>query len=580
MIRRLQVEKLESRQLMATFGNVGTTVLDFTAGSAPVPVAPQAAIRAPLPANFNRGSLVVTNAVNAQPTDWLTIHTGGDIQITNRDVYVKGAYVGRVTAAGDGVPVEGNGPTPLTIKFGAAATPQAVQTLLNNFQFAQRSNPGSGARRTITFELTDPLAPSTVTYKTAGGVDLPAVVLKPNDWTPTDQRPAVVFCGNNWFSTSTTRMDEYARYFNRLGIVVVQTQHRTISSTGNALPVEPVMDARSAIRWVRAHAAELGVDPQRIAAAGPSAGGEMAALTGLSDAFDDPADDLSVSGRANALLLLNPVLNTGPDGGWGYNNVQDQWRAYSPDENISSDDAPTLLLFGDQDQVSPPAEVNKVQQLYTAAGVRCDVVFYPGQAHGFFNADRANAKYTYLTMQAMGHFLTSLEWAAYQEPDMPVAYAVSSGVLDSQRTFVRVVNTNHPPQIALTATTKGFTSGGPPMLLFADSTVSDQDARPFTGGSLVVTGLAGGDQILPGGRFSTSANALYYNPDQVAPLKIGTVSGSTFSFNGNATVDLVQRLTRMLRFAATQSGSRTLDFQLNDGAGGSASAAVTIAVNG
>ena len=82
-------------------------------------------------------------------------------------------------------------------------------------------------------------------------------------------------------------------------------------------------DAKSALRYVRAHATELGIDPQRIAAAGGSAGGHLAAFTALVDGLDDPQDDLAVSCKPNALVLFNPVFNNGPDQ-WGHGRVGDR----------------------------------------------------------------------------------------------------------------------------------------------------------------------------------------------------------------------------------------------------------------
>ncbi len=69
-------------------------------------------------------------------------------------------------------------------------------------------------------------------------------------------------------------------------------------------------DTKSAMRWVRSHAAELGIDPERIAASGGSAGGHLAAFASMVEGIDDPADDLKVSPRGNALVLFNPVLTT------------------------------------------------------------------------------------------------------------------------------------------------------------------------------------------------------------------------------------------------------------------------------
>ncbi|MBN86612.1 MAG: hypothetical protein CL885_03730, partial [Dehalococcoidia bacterium] len=71
-----------------------------------------------------------------------------------------------------------------------------------------------------------------------------------------------------------------------------------------------IEDGKSAIRWVREHASELGIDPNRLAAGGGSAGGHVAATTGVLKGLDNPAEDASVSSRPRALVLFNPVIDT------------------------------------------------------------------------------------------------------------------------------------------------------------------------------------------------------------------------------------------------------------------------------
>jgi acetyl esterase/lipase len=160
------------------------------------------------------------------------------------------------------------------------------------------------------------------------------------------------------------------------------------------------------MRWVRAHAAELGVDPDRIAAAGGSAGGHLAAFTSMVGGLDDPADHVEVSPRANALVLFNPVLDNGPDGGWGTARVGARYREFSPAHNITSAAPPTVVFLGSQDALISTNVLERFKASMTRAGVRCDTHVYAGQPHGFFNKE----PYKTATLVEADRFLSSLGW--------------------------------------------------------------------------------------------------------------------------------------------------------------------------
>ena len=125
-------------------------------------------------------------------------------------------------------------------------------------------------------------------YKQAGGVDLRLHVFKPDGWKPADRRPAVVFFfGGGWTSGTPQQFAPHGSYLARRGLVAISAEYR-VKRRGDATPFDCVSDGKSAIRWVRAHANELGIDANRIAAAGGSAGGHVAACTSFIDGFDDP----------------------------------------------------------------------------------------------------------------------------------------------------------------------------------------------------------------------------------------------------------------------------------------------------
>lgn len=247
-------------------------------------------------------------------------------------------------------------------------------------------------------------------YKTVQGQGLRLWVVKPEGWKATDRRPAVVFFhGGGWTSGRPGQFDIQARYLATRGMVCALVEYRLLGKgdpeKDATPPVVCCQDAKSAMRWVRSHAGELGIDPSRIAAGGGSAGGHLAAFAGMVEGQDDPADDLSVSARPDALILFNPVLDNGP-GGWGTARVKDRYPEFSPAHNISKDDPPTIAFLGSKDRLIPVKTLEDFQARLRKEGVRCELFVYADQAHGFFN----KAPWTTKTLIEADRFLGSLGW--------------------------------------------------------------------------------------------------------------------------------------------------------------------------
>ena len=254
--------------------------------------------------------------------------------------------------------------------------------------------------------------PITHIYKKAGDRELKLTVVNPPDWKASDQRPAMVFFhGGGWTGGAPTQFDKHSAYLATRGMVCIQVEYRLIAKGDKGPPVNCIADAKSAMRWVRGHAAELGIDPNRIGAGGGSAGGHLAAFVGMVEGLDDPADDLTVSPKANALALFNPVFDNGPDQGWGTARVGDRFKEFSPAHNISADDPPAIIFLGTQDKLIPVSVVERFKANMAKAGVRCEAVFYEGQGHGFFNPGRGGKDQFYFeTLLATDKFLGSLGW--------------------------------------------------------------------------------------------------------------------------------------------------------------------------
>ncbi|MBW3635232.1 MAG: alpha/beta hydrolase [Armatimonadetes bacterium] len=255
-------------------------------------------------------------------------------------------------------------------------------------------------------------------YKTVAGRDLRLWVVRPASWKGRDKRPgAVFFHGGGWIGGVPGQFAKHAEHFAARGMVCVLVEYRLLKPNDGQTPTFPIQDAKSAMRWVRGRAADLGIDPNRIAAGGGSAGGHLAAFASMAEGLDDPQDDQSISPRGDAMLLWNPVLDNGPKG-WSHGRVGARFREFSPAHNISGDDPPAIVMLGTQDNLIPVATIEKFKAEMEKAGVRCDAIFYPDQKHAFFNynAQKPNP-YFEQTLMAADEFLVSLGWL----PKLPKA---------------------------------------------------------------------------------------------------------------------------------------------------------------
>ena len=245
------------------------------------------------------------------------------------------------------------------------------------------------------------------TYKRTPQGELKLQAHYPADWKATDQRPAIVFFfGGGWKGGTTTQFLNQATYLAKRGLVAVRADYR-VESRQHTTPESAVEDAKSAVRWVRAHAVELGVDPQRIVSSGGSAGGHLAACTGMTDAFEAKDEDAKISSRPNALVLFNPALDLAaldvaakwPEGKGDGKAIVPQ---IDPARFIKSGLVPTIIFFGTADRMLDHAR--EFADKSKALGNRCEVFTAAGQPHGFFN----RPPWQDMTLRQVDVFLASI----------------------------------------------------------------------------------------------------------------------------------------------------------------------------
>lgn len=222
----------------------------------------------------------------------------------------------------------------------------------------------------------------------------------PADWKATDKRPVIVFFfGGGWKNGTFTQFVPQAEYFASRGMVAISADYR-IESMHKTKPDKCVEDAKTAIRWVRLNADKLGIDPDKVVAAGGSAGAHLAAATAFVEAFEDKADPRA-SCKPNALVLYNPFLNgkgrtiAGSDG----TNIAE---AISPTRFVKKGAPPSVLFYGTADAMADQGR--EFAQKCKELGVTADLFTAEGQPHGFFNRE----PWLSVTTVKAEEFLTSL----------------------------------------------------------------------------------------------------------------------------------------------------------------------------
>ena len=226
-----------------------------------------------------------------------------------------------------------------------------------------------------------------VVYKKIGDRELHLHVFEPSDALSSDRRPCfVTIHGGGWTGGEPRRMYPFADYYARLGMVGISVEYRLLNPQQGTTVFDCVKDGRSAIRYIRAHAEDLHVDPQKIIVSGASAGGHVAVSTALFEGVDEAGEATDVSCMPNALVLLFPVIDTST-AGYGNAKIGERWQELSPLHHVRSDLPPALVFHGTGDTVTPFAGAQAFHNAMLKAGNDCRLDVHPDGAHGYLMFD-------------------------------------------------------------------------------------------------------------------------------------------------------------------------------------------------
>jgi acetyl esterase/lipase len=222
-------------------------------------------------------------------------------------------------------------------------------------------------------------------YKTSGGKERRMEIYFPpgHDAAKAKVPGIILFHGGGWSSGDLSQFRWACAYFAGRGLVCATVEYQMHGKQGVAkLPKGEskkrvcVTDAKSAIRWFKKNAAELGVDPNRIITGGGSAGGHISALATLNPGLNDPADPKDIDTGVIAYLWFNPAFAPDDSGDAEIDILR----------HMKKDMAPSIVFFGDKDTWKPGWDAAYAKWKETGV-TNIDLRIAAGQPHGFFNTE-------------------------------------------------------------------------------------------------------------------------------------------------------------------------------------------------
>jgi acetyl esterase/lipase len=175
------------------------------------------------------------------------------------------------------------------------------------------------------------------------------------------------------------QMNAIARKLARRGYVVLNVTYRLAPRWTYPAPVE---DLQEAVKWMRANAAEQGIDPDRIAIFGYSAGGYLAALTGLIEGPEDSRIRAIVAGGAPTDLTFYPGGDLVPQFlGGTQQQIPERFRGASPVNYVTRKSPPMFLYHGTEDRLVRPEHPLAMIAALDRNRVRHEVYWINGRDH-------------------------------------------------------------------------------------------------------------------------------------------------------------------------------------------------------
>ena len=204
-----------------------------------------------------------------------------------------------------------------------------------------------------------------------------------------DLRGAVVFIHGGGFTggdKAEYRSASVSADLCRARYVVVSCNYVLGPKAKEGVWPQNIADCRNAVRWVRAHAKVLGVNPDKIAVAGGSAGGYLALMVGLSDDKTGPGGDPAAkhSAKVSAVIDMYGVVNFSKHGkGDVVGASAAEQQAYLPELQCDPQDPAVLILHGTADTTVDIAQSDGMAKALRTAKTSYEYIVVDGAPHTF-----------------------------------------------------------------------------------------------------------------------------------------------------------------------------------------------------
>jgi acetyl esterase len=246
-------------------------------------------------------------------------------------------------------------------------------------------------------------------YKTINGKDLTVDLFYTAETNQKTLNPAIAFFhGGGWAYGSPSEFYTTCIRYAKKGFITFSFQYRLSKTDDGTVPdpditlIECVKDARSAVRWVRQNAASFHIDPDKIIAAGQSAGGQLALSTAMFDNINEETDNMNISPKPNALLLFSSNLNTMEAwADWLMGDRRKEIWSVSPYHNLRPGLPPAIEFHGTEDCMVPIYILNLFKEKTISMGNYFESIVFQGRGHYL---GEGNEKYsTYFDEEILEH---------------------------------------------------------------------------------------------------------------------------------------------------------------------------------